>query len=586
LGLGVVVTLTVTPSAFTVDDLNYLITVLAARGGHVTVANTEGLTPSRELLFFDPAAALRAVQSTPVAPATPPLYGPLAVPFSWFGWRGLVALNTLSYLATIGAVFMYANRYASQPQTSWIAAGAFALGGYAIEYAQGLWPHALSFALCVAGIILAGRAVEGTALGLAAASGFSLGLATGIRYQNAAIVAAVATGIVFLAQSQRWRTLWSFAVGAAVPLTAVSFINHSRLGSWNPISKGPGYLGVPADLALMQRLSDVVTLFWAQLVDYSIRPPFSGSDTPWLAYGSVTGAHLILGLTVKKAFIQSAPWAILSFITFAAAWRPAKDANPSRQRQLRLQALVVGALVSAFSLAGLNRNDGLAFNARYLLELFPFAAVAFAWSLDKRPVSVPTLLQGAMAGSLIALAILTTMPADGERSGLGVVRNLALLKLPLVMALGVLTLWWVDSHRAHVRTALLTLAGVSLGWGLTVHIVDDVAMAHRLRTANLSRTQIFERAIPDKSALLVYWGSKDAVGPVLLNRDLVVLDVHADAGRDAPMLIRELIGQGRRVFLLKDGVPMEMLDHMLQRFRVTPVAGAMLSIVELSIDSA
>ena len=144
--LGIVISIDVIPGAFNIDDNNYLVNVLALQHGRVTVANTEGLSPSRELLFFDPSASSHAVPSTPVGSTAPPLYALVALPFSWFGWRGLVALNTLSYLATILLVFQYADCHSTNPSTAWLAAGAFALGGYAIEYTLGVWPHALSFA--------------------------------------------------------------------------------------------------------------------------------------------------------------------------------------------------------------------------------------------------------------------------------------------------------------------------------------------------------------------------------------------------------------------------------------------------------
>src|SRR5262245_13776291 len=111
--LGVGLSLNVVPGVFTVDDNNYLVNVLALRQGRVTIANTEGLPPSRELLFFAPTARSRVVTSTPVASTAPPLYAAIALPFSYLGWRGLVGLNTLAYLVTIYLVFAYTRRYST-----------------------------------------------------------------------------------------------------------------------------------------------------------------------------------------------------------------------------------------------------------------------------------------------------------------------------------------------------------------------------------------------------------------------------------------------------------------------------------------
>jgi hypothetical protein len=580
--LGLVLTLTVTPSVFTVDDLNYLVTVLAAREGHVTVANTQGLTPSRELLFFDPTVKRRAVPSTPVAPTTPALYGLIAVPFSWFGWRGLVGLNTLAYLATVWIVFVYTRAYAVGSAAPWIAAAAFALGGYAIEYAQGLWPHALSFALCTAGILAAGRVIDDERPRLAMASGLLLGIAAGVRYQNAVIVAAVGVGILVLAQRRRWRAALVYALGAMVPIATGGLINHARLDSWNPISKGPYYLSVPVDSSLVERLHEAVVMFWSQLFDYSMRPPLAGVENLWVSYGPVTGAHLILGLSVKKAFLQSAPWAVLSLLVFAMAWLRRFHDGSSCQRQLRLQAVVTAAVVAAFAVAGTSRHDGLSFNARYLLELLPLAAVAFAWSVDDRLNRTNGLGEGILCGALLVIVILLgTPPGDGERSGLSIVRHFAVLKIPLLLAGCAAVLSWLDRAGYAVRVGLMAVVGTALGWGLTLHLLDDVMMARGLRSLNLSRTEAYQWTVPDHSGVVAYWGNKDFVGPLLLSRDIVVIDVHPDEGRDAPMLIRELLGKGRRVFLLKDGFPVEMLDRILSDLRVKSAGPAESELIEV-----
>src|SRR5262245_20132863 len=118
--LGLVLSAIVVPGIFTVDENNYLVNVIALRHGHVTLANTGGLTPSRELLFFDPSPWTRAIASTPVASAAPPLYAAIALPFSYFGWRGLVALNTLSYLATAAMVFWWLRRFSKEKSTPWL----------------------------------------------------------------------------------------------------------------------------------------------------------------------------------------------------------------------------------------------------------------------------------------------------------------------------------------------------------------------------------------------------------------------------------------------------------------------------------
>ena len=237
-------------------------------------------------------------------------------------------LNTLAYLLTVAIVFSYTQRYASEASTPWIAATAFAFGGFAIEYAQGVWPHALSIALCTGGIVAAGRLLDSGRMSMAAAAGFLLALATGVRYQNAAILAAVGGAIVLWAQ-RRWIASVAYGLSAAVPLAASAAINYVRQGSWNPISKGPGYLSVPLVQSSASSWSDPLVMFWARLVDFSVRPPL---NEVWVVHEPATGAHLMLGETVQKAFLQSAPWALLAFAMFALAWMPSSPIRASQRR--------------------------------------------------------------------------------------------------------------------------------------------------------------------------------------------------------------------------------------------------------------
>ena len=146
---GTLLSLSVVPGLFTIDESNYLTTTLALRAGRLTVPGTDDLSPSQELIFFDPALKTRAVQSTPVASTAPPLYAFMSLPLSYLGWRGLVGLNTLAFMLATAVVFFYARDFSKQPRTAWIAAGAFALGGYVIEYAQGVWPHMLASGLSI-----------------------------------------------------------------------------------------------------------------------------------------------------------------------------------------------------------------------------------------------------------------------------------------------------------------------------------------------------------------------------------------------------------------------------------------------------
>ena len=583
--LGVGLSLTVVPGVFTVDDNNYLVNVLALRQGRVTIANTEGLPPSRELLFFDPTARSRVVTSTPVASTAPPLYAVIALPFSYLGWRGLVGLNTLAYLVTIYLVFTYTRRFSTDASTPWLAAVAFAFGGYALEYALGLWPQALSFALTTAGIVAAsvivddGRRVNVVAAG--AAAGFLLALATGVRYQNAIVLAAVGTALAVLSGSRRLKGCAAYAAGAAGPLFASAAMNHARFDSWNPISKGPGYLSLPVP-GDETNWFEPLRMFWSWVVDYSAHPPLSDPLTRvWLHYDPGTGAHLIYGAIVKKALVQSAPWIVLAFVAFVAAWVPTTRLDRRQRQQLRLLSFVGVAVVAVFAMAGPDRHDGLSFNARYFLELLPFGAVAFAWALDGHlPRKATPFAVGAAIGAGLAAAVLFATPLMGGPSvPMWVVRQIAILKLPLMLAAVLASVWLLDAAGYRRPSLLFGAAGMCLGWGLLLHLSTDVGMAQFMRSNNRARTRALASVLPDRSALLAHWGNADAAGPVLLGRDVVVLDVAADEGSDARTLVDQLLAQNRRLFVLGDGLTPALRQRIVGEGPVSVIDSA-LPIVE------
>lgn len=551
--LAVALTVTVVPGVFTVDENHYLVSALALSQGRLTVPGTEGLPATSELLWFDPAGPYRIVESTPVSPTVPPLYAPLALPFFWVGWRGLVALNTLGFLAAILAVFAYARRYAEHPRTPWLAAGAFALGGYCIEYAQGLWPQMVTVGLAAGAVLLAARARDEGAPAWAAMAGLAAGLAAGIRYQNVFFAGCVGLGL-FLWSSRRWRVSIAYGLGLAAPLAASSVFNRLRLGFWNPVSKGTGYLSVEAMVPEQGFFRDALTMAWARVVDYSVRPPLLGTEhMSYLRPDPVTGAYL-LGPAMKKAWLQSAPWIGLALVGLLLVWgssrssaRPggAENLRKRRRREMRALALVVLPTLAMFSATGVLRTDGFGFNQRYFLELLPLVAVAFAWWLDGEKLPRVGFLLGSLAAAAGVLGALSWPPE-------AVARQRLVLYAPLAIA-GFLILAWL--LRRYGSQALAFAVGAALVWGLCIHLGEDLATSRAMRRISAARAAALADALPPRAALFTFWGNKDAAGPLLFDHDLVVADVRNDRGAGALELRQAFFDQNRPVFVLATGFP-------------------------------
>lgn len=550
---------TAVPGVFTIDEDSYVATIVGLRDGSFRLPHTAGLPPSPELLSFDAAPKKRVVAATPVAPNFPPLYAVYALPFSVAGLRGLIALQVLAYLACAWLVFGVVRRETGRTDLAGLAAGAFAIGSFAIEYAQAIWPHALTMALVMVAIDLASRLRHGAhgprrVILLAALAGACVGSAAGMRYQNIVMVGLVGLTLVWL--RPRRLALAGYVLGCAIPITASAAINASRLGTWNPVSKGSmHYLDVGRKRTLVDTAEQAVTSTWARIVDLSTWP---GATHDQAVRQAPSGSFRLLG-GVKKALLQSAPWAVLSLLALLAAWL-ARTPSPARS-SLRGWSVIVAGTLGLFAVWGF-RDDGWCFNQRYLLELMPILCVTLGVALADWQPSWRGLAVGAGLGAALALLACVTEDTLGGQ--------IAMMKVPIVIALAVALAYLRRGRGRRYALALAVALGVALGWAVMVHVADDLPASRRLRTLHAAKLAEFESVVPDDGkpiAVFAYWGAKDAYGPLLLERDIVIVDPWIDEGRDAPQLLDLLLRQGRIVYIER-GMPAPMLAALVRDRRV------------------
>jgi len=555
-GLAGLLQLLVLPGVFTIDEDNYLSSILALRDGSFSLKDTAGLPPSRELIFFDPAMAQRPVHATPVTPAPPPMYSFLAYPFAMLGFAGLFTLNILSFLAGGVLVFFFVRRLRPAPLDAWLAFSAYLLSGILIDYALGAWPHALSVSLSFAAVYLAMRARESGGTVSALAAGVLVGLAAGVRYQNVVYGAAVGLGLVLWSR-RRWRVSSAYALGLAIPLLTSAWINRIRLGTLNPVTKGARYLSTPLLSAKAQEVSqwtDGLLALGTRVVDFSWLPFSQLWAGMGFQYDARTGAFL--GVTaVRKALLQSAPWIVLAFAGLIAAWRRRPPVERARTcSELRALSLIVLAMFAVFFAAGTKRHEGVTANSRYLLELVPILAAVLPLVLPSTP-GLRSILLGAGLGAGLALATLQLDPSNW-------VRHLVLLKVPLLLATALLALWLAVRRYPRSTPAFGAVLGSCLAWAFVVHVGDDLVATRQVRRSNLMQATIAGLVLPSTpSALLA--AHPAAFGPLKLDRDVVLLSLAADKGADSFRMVDALLAKGRRVFFFYPLSPVEYQRRLL-----------------------
>lgn len=560
LGLTAALTASAVPGVFNLDENSYLVSVVGLRNGSFALDNTAGLEPSSALYWFDPTLTGRAAHPAPARSNSPPLYAFFALPFSFAGFRGLIALNALSFAIACALVLALA-RLASYPRTvQWLCVGAFALGGFALEYAFGAWPHMLAVALaCGAALAIVrstGAQAPRQALLWGGLGGFLAACAAGIRYQNAVFLILLGLAALLWGRS-RWAGAAGVGLGALGPVALSSWINHARVGSWNPFSKGPGYvsLGATSLEGTDNRVLDALLAFWTKVVDFSLHPAIMFGPIAWEPDKMGGFIH---GAAVKRAWLQASPILALALVGIAIAW--SSRSTSTAHRMVRLFSWLVGGMLLLFAAAGTGRHDGLSFNPRYFLELAPLAAVCAGLALERVRLKWRPLLIGAGAGLGVALAgVLARLETP--------LRSLLILQPPLVLA--VLTVAaWVFWRRGKVgEGAVAGLTAACLAWALTVHLGTDVRQSRAMRRWSHEQSLMVAGLLPERSTYLGAAHIRDAIGPLILDRDLVILEPDHDV-HGAIKAALTLHRQGRSIFVDHAELPAADLEAIRQAFQL------------------
>ena len=199
-----------------------------------------------------------------------------------------------------------------------------------------------------------------------------------------------------------------------------------------------------------------------------------------------------------------------------------------------------------------------AFAARTLLV----AIVALALAAD----DLPWRPKEAVAGVAIAAVLLAYTFSLSPREA---VRQYAIAKVPLGIAIALIAAFTWRRHPVGASVASGTLAA-ALAWSLGVHLCDDLPASRRMREFNAERLERAATGIKGPAACFAYWGGKDALGPLALDRNVVIADVWADGAEAAPSLRDAFLREGRHVYVATP-IPDEELARIVGSNRLASV---------------
>lgn len=437
--LSVLIVLTAIVSSsglYNVDEFIYVAAADALSNGSLAFENGVETFGSSDLKlwFFQ-------VGPDGLMPQYPPgqaALGALLMPV--LGVRWLILVNALASAATLFVTRSLARHMFNDERVALGAVLLLSVGTFWVEYAFGIWPHALTILSVTSATLFGLKAIDADQRGAVRyglLAGVVIGAGVLVRFDTLLILPALAI-IAALYARHRWAILLSGAVGLAPSIVVLSLVNNLKFGTFNPISYGqdatvesantrvssylPAIIGlalVCVVLLLLWRLvgsgrlprwsygvaaavmviatvsvaplrdfiRDYLTGAWSILVDArTIDDPRSGV----IRDGDVL---LFWGL-VKKALGQSLPW--LGVLLVLAA----KPFTGQRRRMLTIALVILGIWTFPFLLTAW--HGGLGSNMRYLLPVLPLicalGAAAFSELWELASGTRKRALAGAGAG--------------------------------------------------------------------------------------------------------------------------------------------------------------------------------------------
>lgn len=514
-----------------------------------------------------------------------------AAPFAAFGPRGIMLLNAGAALGVLYLSHRLALRLFSDPAVARAAVLILALASFLGDYAVGIWPHAPSALVVVAGTLFLAEAVLGGAERnrdrlFALAAGLVIGMGLLVRLDSVLAVPPLLIWAIVVAP-RPLRLVPPAALGMLPGVVAAALLNQAKFGTLNPFSYGSpdgggtdpsGYLtlllliaiviagsvllrspalrhraavpGVIATVlmsavilavpALRDSVGDYLRGLYVLLVDLR----FSSDPRHGVIRGE-DGSVSFWGVS-KKALGQSLPWLGLLAILAVHRW-------DLRQRYgIALLGLTTALWILPF--ARTEWHGGFGSNMRYLLPVLPHLAIltALAWRRTEAEAGevLPfgAVLKHATRATVAAFLILILIFGQ---DGLVSLQH----RLPpfLLVALAIAAL--STAAPGHAGKLALTgcrgLFAASLCYAFLLGILD-LTMNQVGRADESALREAAAREIPSESLL---YTARPKMFPFQVERGRGLLANPPISGPPIDeALVRSALGNGLRVFVHGDAL--------------------------------
>ncbi|MDU8943256.1 glycosyltransferase family 39 protein [Ovoidimarina sediminis] len=590
LGLGFLViagTAIAAVGGFIIDEMIYVLGAHAlSEAGSFAVENGWTTFRSDDLLLW-----LTVNGPNGVAPQYPPGTAVLGAPlYGAFGIRGMILPNAVAAAATLWLVFALARRLTGDATLALGAAGLLAFGTYFLEYAYGIWPHAIAVLVTTAALALTFLAHEEgprTAAGRAVLAGLIIGI--GMTFRADVILALPAIGaFVILYARAPVAMIAGGAAGLLPPVALLSLANQVKFGTYNPLSYGR-FDGSGIDLANYLPLGGVVLLGLAGLVALRLtawRPSrriVIGAGLAALALAAALPAtrHLLLtalhGIHVlvfdmtainegrpgvepageatrlfwglpKKALGQSLPW--FGALLLLLAFRP--EAKAARRWAI-FSTIFTAIWMAPFIMRAW--HGGLGLNMRYFLPVLPLLSILGALLMQRlmreSGIAARSVLLALLFGFAAVMAVssastsgLVAMHQPVSKTVFAVLTGLALLTV-LSPAL---------RPRLQRSATLLAAAGIGMAAGLGP--VGDLGMSQARR----DRADQISTALAREPGPTVIYGRPETMASLLARPDMLMAVGNRLTGVIDTGFVNAALAAGHRVLIETEARTLDELE--------------------------
>ena len=532
----------------------------------------------------------------------------------FFGVRGLIILNAMAAVGTIFLTRALARRLYGDEKVALTAAIMLIFCTFFIEYAWGVWPHAISAFLVTASMVLAFDTVNNNgrkSFALACGAGLIIGIGFLIRVDAVLILPPIAILIILYAPRPMF-VLFCGTAGLLPAMIAASLANHVKFGHWNPLSYGSSSGGTDPTthigIALLV-LGFLVALFAARLMSW--RPRWHPRAL-YVAVGSlallsfgfpqiqdglvryINGAYsLIVDITLiedaragiiqrtdgtlqfwgmpKKALGQSMPWIGILVFLIIRPW----DAVRIRSHLFCISALVIWMLPFMM----ISWHGGSGSNMRYFIPILPLVAIlaTLSWFDIIRDLGrpfIPAALFGPIIGFLLPLVWARLSPT-GAFGAQQIMTTYCLIAMFVLTLLSALSGPWRGVASRVIQFAMVICLGISAMLG----VLGDPMNAQFRRTASADASRDFAATIESPSLIIAN------VGALVFQFDrpqgLIGKPTNPSTGAVDLKFLRKVLADGYRVYV-KNASAAWLLKHTEDLEIVgAPIKGASIALFEI-----